>query len=390
MRIAYFTDTYTPEVNGVANTLAKLSDYLGQNQMEHAIFAPDYGTKVKAAQEACGAFRQLYRFPGVRVSLSPNSCLALPTTKAVFDLCDEFAPELVHVTTEFGIGYKGIKYAMARRLPLITSYHTDYCSYLDYFNLQSLLPMVERYLKWFHGFAQKTLVPSNHTLKALKQQNFQNLDIWSRGIDADKFNIAFRSHEVRKALGIGDKFAFLYVGRLSPEKGLHMLLHAIGQINARFPGQAVFVFTGDGPYAETIRRAGFENTVLTGFRSGQELAEIYASCDCFAFPSGSETFGNAPLEAMASGLPVVGVSSGGVTDFLHHGKNALLFADGDEGAFTEHLIRLMQNPALRGALAADALKTALSRDWDEIFEGLLNEYHTAIARHGVGAGRRAS
>ena len=387
MRIAYFTDTYAPEVNGVANTLAKLSAYLGENQIAHVIFAPDYGEK---GFDSYQEFRQIHRFAGVRASLSPNSCLALPGTKTIFDLCDEFAPDLIHVTTEFGIGYKGIKYAAVRKLPLVTSYHTDYCNYLSYFNLQSLMPMAEKYLKWFHSFAQKTLVPSQHTLEALRLKGFQHLGIWSRGIDAGKFNIGFRSQKVRDGLGIGDKFAFLYVGRLSPEKGLHMLLHAIERINISFPEKATFILTGDGPYAENIRQAGFDNVILTGFKTGQALAEIYASCDCFAFPSGSETFGNAPLEAMASGLPVVGINAGGVTDFMRHGDNALLCADGDQEAFARHLIQMMQAPILRGALAENAQIAAQTRNWDDIFSGLLNEYRIAIEKVSVGMRRRVS
>jgi glycosyltransferase involved in cell wall biosynthesis len=168
------------------------------------------------------------------------------------------------------------------------------------------------------------------------------------------------------------------VGRLSPEKGLDMLLHAAGELRRRFPGKTAFVFTGGGPYEPVLRQAKLDNLILTGFKSGSELSELYASADCFAFPSGTETFGNAPLEAMASGLPVAGVSGGGVTDFLSHGRNALLCATGDRDAFTENLATIMGNAALRRALGENGRREALARDWDVIFDKLLAVYAALI------------
>lgn len=378
MKIAYFADTFTPEVNGVTNTLTKLSSYLEKREIEHAFFVPDYDGKRMIVQERHQDKKSIYRFGGFKVNIAPNSCLAFPRTREIFDLCDEFSPDLVHVISEFGIGFKGMKYATSRKLPLVMSYHTDYYKYLNYYNLNTLESILDLYLKWFHSFPQRTLVPSKFTLEQLNKKDYKNLGIWSRGIDTGKFNTGFRSDKVRESLGIGDKFAFLFVGRLSPEKGLHMLLHAIETINNRFPGKAVFVFTGDGPYAENIRQSGFDNVRMTGFQTGEELSKIYASCDCFAFPSSTETFGNAPLEAMASGLPVVGINSGGVTEFLIHGYNSLLCEKDNLDTFTDHLIEVMENKQLHSLLKINGLHSARSRDWDVVFDGLLDEYHEVM------------
>jgi glycosyltransferase involved in cell wall biosynthesis len=157
-----------------------------------------------------------------------------------------------------------------------------------------------------------------------------------------------------------------------------MLLHAASEIERRFPGKAVFVFTGDGPYAETVRNNCLPNTVYTGFKRGEELSKMYASADCFAFPSATETFGNVVLEAMASGLPVAAVAGGGVTDFLSHDHNALLCAPDDAAAFTENLVSVMENQSLRLRLADNAQKAALSRDWNNIFNGLVDVYADTI------------
>jgi glycosyltransferase involved in cell wall biosynthesis len=306
------------------------------------------------------------------------------------NICDGFSPDLIHVTTEFGIGFRGTKYAVSRELPLIISSHTDFCKYLKYFGLGTLEPAVERYLKWFYGFSDKTLVPSKFTLERMKRKGFKNLGIWTRGIDTNRFNSNFRKTEIREELGIGDRFAFLYVGRLSPEKGLDVLLRSIGEINRLFPGKAMFIFTGDGPYLEKLRRIDSDNVIITGFKRGHELSEIYASCDCFAFPSGTETFGNTALEALASGLPVAGIASGGVTDFLIHGQNSLLSSDGDQETFTRNLISIMENAMLRQFLSENGIRTANNMDWNMVFDSLLSDYKTIIEEKSIIAHKKVS
>jgi glycosyltransferase involved in cell wall biosynthesis len=164
----------------------------------------------------------------------------------------------------------------------------------------------------------------------------------------------------------------------------------ISELERRFPGKTVFVFTGDGPYTETIQKQRLPNVVLTGFKKGRELSEIYASADCFAFPSGTETFGNAALEAMASGLPVAGVASGGVTDFLSHRNNALLCPSGSGEAFLENLVTLMEDSPLRLSLAEKARKAALDRDWNRVFDGLLTVYAEVIEERQQRYWQRAS
>ena len=380
MKIAFFTDTFTPEVNGVAMTLARLSSYLEKEGIEFIFFAPEYETRASLSEDdTLSSAKKVHRFPGLKFNVSPNSRLAFPIPIPIFNICDEFKPDIIHVTTEFGIGHAGLIYASVRKLPLVMSYHTDYCNYLKYHRLMPLGPVAELFFKQFYSYSDRTLVPSKFTLEQLRRKGYDNLSIWSRGIDTCRFNPAFRSIQMREALGIGDRFAFLNVGRLSSEKGLDTLLYAAGKINETYPGEAVFVITGEGPYEDTIKRAGLGNVVMTGFQRGYKLSEIYASCDCFAFPSATETFGNTGLEAMASGLAVVGINSGGVTEYLGHGENGLLSENGDKDDFTRNLVKLMRNNELRKGLSENALITAGARDWDRVSESLIAEHKAVIA-----------
>jgi len=374
MRIAYFTDTYVPEVNGVANTLSKLGNYLDKNHIQQLVIAPDYdGDNPNLDSD----YRTVRRFKGITASISPKSRLAFPAFWEIDEIMDKFKPDIIHVTTELGIGFRGMRYAVSRNIPLVMSFHTDYCKYLKYHNMDFIRPLLENYLSWFYSFSVRTLVPSRHTMGELFAKGFCNLDIWSRGIDTSSFNPDFRNNNLRGTL-YNDKFTFLYAGRLSAEKNLGMLLQAAAEIETLYPNKTSFVFTGDGPYLEAIRNCALPNIIVTGFKRGKELSEIYASADCFAFPSGTETFGNVVLEAMASGLPVAGVNSGGVTDFLSHNQNALLCQPEDVQGYTNNLISIMEDSVLCKKLAENAHKTALSRNWEAIFNGLLSVYFNVI------------
>ena len=380
MKIAYFTDTFVPEVNGVTNTLSKLGVYLDEKQVYQLVIAPDYdGNNPNVDSE----YRKVHRFKGITTPISPKSRLAFPMFWEIDEICDAFKPDIIHVTTELGIGFRGMRYALSKNIPLVMSFHTDYVKYLKYHNLEFLKPLLENYLAWFYSFPSRTLTPSKYTYGELHGKGYRNLEIWSRGIDAECFNPGYRNEELRDKLfsaegGAKDKFVFLYVGRLSAEKSLDMLLSAASEIECRFPGRTAFVFTGDGPYADVVKSRNLPNTVFTGFLRGRELSEMYASADCFAFPSATETFGNVVLEAMASGLPVAGVESGGVTDFLSHDQNALLCSPEDVSAFTENLATIMEDEGLRVRLGKEARKTALTRDWNKIFDWLVDVYDEII------------
>lgn len=376
MKIAFFTDTFSPQINGVTNTLNQLRRYLRDNDVACLFIAPDYESEETVPD------REVYRFKGIRPVIYPECRLCFPPHGKIMELLQDFQPDVIHVVTEQGIGYSGLKAARELGIPLVMSYHTNYDKYLEFYNLTRLSKPIWAYVRWFHNFALKNLCPSENTLLELKGRGFQNLGIWTRGIDTNRFSPSFYSQELREALGGRDKTVFLYVGRMAKEKGLDTLAESLRLVNEQHGDQVLFVFTGDGPYLEPLKALNIPNAVFTGPQTGIQLSCIYASCDVFMFPSGSETFGNVLLEAMSSGLPGICVDAGGVTDFTRHGENAYVCPYQDAAAFADGMVAMLDK-SLRAKLKAGALKAAQARDWDTIFSGLLGQYSQAMEKETI-------
>lgn len=374
MRIALFTDAFYPQINGVSNTLSYLSRYLSAKNVGHRFFAPDYGFETPE----CGGL-PVERFRGIRPAIYPECRLAFAPLKKMTELLEEYDPDVVHIVTEATLGLAGLRAASAMGLPIVMSYHTNFDQYLRFYHLTHLSQPLWAYMKWFHSFALVNLCPSRDTLRSMERRGFGRLGIWSRGIDLTRFGPSHFSPALRRKLGAGDRTVFLYVGRVSAEKGLDVLARSIRAVNEAHPGRAQFWITGDGPYRREMEALSLPNVVFTGEKRGLELSQIYASADAFVFPSGTETFGNALLEAMASGLPPVCTDSGGVTDYTADGENALVCRYGDPESLARAVAALL-DPALRARIREGALRTARSRSWESVFDTLMRHYRAALRR----------
>ena len=369
MRIAYFTDTYYPEINGVTNTLSRLHQYLDKNRIPHIFFAPEYPISDDEAD--------IRRFRGVQLPFSPNSRLALPYHRLVKKELAAFQPDLIHVVTEFTIGNTGLRIARELNIPLVTSYHTNIEQYLEFFHAGLLEKPVRTYYRKFHSQALRTFCPSWQTYRQLALQGYSNLSVWSRGVDTSLYAPSKRTGIWRRQLG-EDKFICLYVGRLSYEKGLDVYLNAIRKINQRYSDQFLFLFAGDGPFRPELENCGMENVKLTGFVRGEMLAELYADSDLFVFPSGTETFGNVLLEAMASGCSCICTDHGGVTDFAKNRENAWVVPFRNSDALADGILKLRKEPLQRQRLSFGALKTAKERSWDGVMKALTDAYEEVL------------
>lgn len=375
MRIAYFTDTYLPQINGVSNTLKKLGDHLNDQNIKHMFFAPHYDKKLVYSDSSPVA-----RFKSVSLPFYPDCRLSIPSYANLCRIADKFQPDIIHLTDPLGIGLAGLRYGWDRGIPIVSSFHTNFDVYLKYYKLEYLEGIVWGLFKWFHGFSKLNLCPSHDTWQVLESKGIENLRIWSRGIDLSTFNPNYRSLSVRYHLNAEDKLIFLYVGRLAPEKDLDILMESIGIVNSTHADKIQFVFVGDGPYAQEMKEHSYNNVEFTGYLKGRELSTLYASSDVFVFPSSTETFGNVVLEAMASGLPVIAVNSGGVKENVINNYNGLMCPPRDAFCLAEAIIKLAEEKQFIESLTANAIAHVATKSWYSIFDQLVSDYRSVIEK----------
>lgn len=381
MRVALFTDTYLPEVNGVAKTLGRWAEYLRSQGIPCKVFAPTAESRLSADRTS------VERFFSVPFLLYPECKFAVPNPVNIKKTLRDFMPTLIHVATPFNLGLYGSHYARKRGIPLVASYHTHFDQYLSYYKLQWMEPMLMKYMSWFHSACRKVYVPSQSTMEHLRPHGFPEMEIWGRGVQSDRFHPDVDRDAVLASFGIRpDKFIVLYVGRLALEKSIDVLLSSFRNVPEPQKSAMELVIAGDGPlYEELASTIGAEEPIrLLGFVHGRRLSELYAAADVFLFPSATETFGNVVLESLASGTPVIGADAGGVRDNVRHGSTGWLCPPGDAAAFTRALLALYADAGLRARLGAAGREYALSQSWDRIFGKLLDSYRSVLAAGGPG------
>ncbi|MHB8839510.1 MAG: glycosyltransferase family 4 protein, partial [Gemmatimonadaceae bacterium] len=380
MRIAVFTDTFAPQVNGVARTLGRLVDALRERGGEATVITVR-GMEYDVPE------RTLVRWPAIPFWAYPELRIASPRVGEARRLLRQLKPDLVHAATPFGVGLAARAAARAEQIPLVSSFHTDFAAYLRYYRLQFLDGVAWPYLRWFHNGGRRTFVPTRRGAEQLRQHGFDGVRVWGRGVDRARFSPRFRSLALRRALGVRDHDAlFVYVGRLAPEKGIGTILEAARSLQLG-PGSSIrLAFVGDGPAEERYRASAPDGTIFAGRLLGAALSEFYASADGFVFASSTDTFGNVLLEAMASGLPVIAPNDGPTLDVAHEG-NALVVPARDARAVAGAMQRIAGDPALRARLRTRSLQSAAERDWGRIWDDLFSEYAQAILG-GVSAPQR--
>jgi glycosyltransferase involved in cell wall biosynthesis len=375
MRIAIFSEVYWPMVSGVGVTLDRTVAALMARGHDLRVYSASYALPPGVPERP-----EAHRSPSVPLFLYPDVQWAFPRQGEVVEDLARFAPDVVHLATEFAMGLSGLKAARQLNLPLIASAHTDYNKYAARYGVRWVLRMGWIYARWFYGHADRVLVPSRYFQRVLAQQGVSHTGLWTRGVDPLHFHPRFRSEAWRARFGVGrDDLLVTYIGRLAREKDIPRLLRAWEALKGE-RGNAQLVLAGQGPLAEGLTRRPVPGVHLAGLLSGRELSEAYASADLFVFPSATETFGNSLLEAMAAGLPSLAVTAGGVMEFARHNENAWLTRPQDTEALTQGLRRLLQDEALRRRLAAGGLATAASRGWDAIHDQLLADYAWVAAR----------
>lgn len=369
-RILVVTETFPPEINGVAKTLHRMLSDLLQRGHEIILVRPKQGPNDLAT--ASGNYREVL-VRGAKIPFYEDLRFGYPEKYLLRRLIQLEKPDLVHVVTEGPLGWSAVRAARHVGIPIVSDFRTNFHAYAKYYKFGFAGKLVHNYLRGLHNRTQATLAPTSKIKEQLSMSGYENVKVVSRGIDSDLFHPARKDSKLRKEWGLSSSdLAVLYVGRLAPEKNLDLLVNAFRRIQDTRKN-AKLILVGDGPSREKLK-ANHPDFVFAGMKKGQDLARHYATGDLFLFPSQTETFGNVVVEAMASGLPIVAYDYAAANQHLKHGKSAFLSALGKEEEFIEHAALLSANPSLAKKLGVQARKAALDCTWEDVADNLESIY----------------
>ena len=369
MKIAFFTETFLPKVDGIVTRLTKTIEYLVKNGDDVIVFCPEGSPNNYKGAKIVGV-------AAMPLPLYPELKLGLPGP-AVSDALEDFQPDLIHVVNPAVLGLGGIWLAKTNNIPLIASYHTHLPKYLEYYGMGMLEPLLWELLKAAHNQALLNLCTSTAMVNELESKGIKRTALWQRGVDTNSFKPEYRNQNMRtKLLGsYPDTGSLLiYVGRLSAEKQIERIKPVLENIP-----DASLALVGDGPYRNQLEKI-FENTKtnFVGYLAGEELASAYASGDIFLFPSSTETLGLVLLEAMAAGCPVIGANKGGIPDIINDGINGCLYDPDQEDNGEESLIaatkKILEDNSKKEKMRIAARTEAEKWDWNQATLQLKNFY----------------
>ena len=357
VRLALVTETYPPEVNGVAMTLSRV--VAGLRERGNAVEV------VRPRQKQEGGEAKDFLVPGVAIPFYDSLRIGLPVVWALEERWREWRPDVVHVATEGPLGLASLAAARRLGLPVTSSFHTNFHAYGGHYGVAAARDATLAYLRWFHNGTRLTLAPTRQMTAELAADRFRALGVMGRGVDVELLDPARRSGALRAEWGAGpDDPVVLYVGRMAAEKNLGLAVEAFLRLREKEP-RARFVLVGDGPAREPLARAHPEFH-YAGMRRGAELAAHYASGDLFLFASVTETFGNVVTEALASGLVAVAYDYAATREHVRDGVNGFVAEFDRAEAFHAALGRAWMARVRWPEIRARARKTALGLTWAEV------------------------
>ncbi|MBP0029532.1 glycosyltransferase family 1 protein [Roseofilum sp. Guam] len=368
MRIALFTETFLPKIDGIVTRLTQTVDHLQRLGDRVLIVCPEGGlTEYKGAN--------IYGVSGMPLPWYPELKMAFPRP-AIGEAIADFNPDLIHVANPAILGLAGLYYGKKFDIPLVASYHTHLPQYLQHYGLGMLEPLLWELLKGAHNQADLNLCTSSVMVQELVNHEIERVDLWQRGVDTELFHPSLASREMRDRLSQGhpDSPLLLYVGRLGAEKEIDRIKPVLESIP-----DARLALVGDGPNRAILEEhfAG-TSTHFVGYLRGQTLASAFASADAFIFPSSTETLGLVLLEAMAAGCPVVAAGTGGITDIVTDGVNGYLFDPTDPQGAISATQKLLDNQAERDTLRQNARQEAERWGWSSATRQLHRYYQAVV------------
>ncbi|AOY83586.1 glycosyltransferase family 1 protein [Moorena producens JHB] len=368
MRIAFFTETFLPKVDGIVTRLRHTVEHLQRNGDQVLVICPEGGLKTYKGAK-------IYGVSGFPLPLYPELKLALPRP-SIGGVLEKFQPDLIHVVNPAVLGLGGLYYAKVMNIPLVASYHTHLPQYLQHYGLGMLEGVMWELIKVSHNQAELNLCTSNAMVQELRDHGVERVDLWQRGVDTETFQPELASSQMRSHLSQGhpDSPILLYVGRLSAEKEIERIKLVLEAIP-----NACLALVGDGPHRKELE-AHFAGTPthFVGYLTGTTLGSAFASADAFIFPSRTETLGLVLLEAMAAGCPVVAANSGGIPDIVTDGMNGYLYDPADEQGAIAATQRLLAQQQERETLRRNARAEAERWSWSAATRQLQHYYQNIV------------
>lgn len=375
LKIALFTANYDHLVDGVALTLNRLVQYLESHGHRVLVFSPHTDHPALKGQG------HIHYLPALRLLVQPEYQIAYRLPNRAQRELDRFAPDLIHIASPDFVALFAMRYGRKRRLPVVSSFHSNIASYCRYSPwLRLLEPAVWWYFRRFYGRCDHVYVPTSSMAEELANNGIhKEVRIWARGVDLSRFSHNKRSSSWRCDSGLSADASLpliLFVARLRWEKGLRLLADVLLELQRRgIPHQSMIV--GDGVGRSWLEQH-LPNTVFTGQLEGDALAKAYANADIFLYPSATETFGNVILEAMASGLAVICADAPGSRSVAKSNETGILVSEGDVGAFVDATQTLIENPSLRNKMADNARQRAETFTWDHAMAQIVQHYDDLI------------
>ncbi|UDI93818.1 MULTISPECIES: glycosyltransferase family 4 protein [Pseudomonas] len=368
LHITLISETFPPEINGVANTLGRLCDGLRARGHRVELVRPRQADDPQRSEDdallLCRGW-PLPGYPGLQWGQSSMHKLLRRWTR--------HRPDVLYIATEGPLGLSALRAARRLGIAVVSGFHTNFQQYTHQYGLGLLTRLLTHYLRWFHNRSAMTLVPSVSQRLELERRHFERLALLSRGVDSQLFHPAKRLNALREQWGLGERdIAVIHVGRLAPEKNLGLLKRSFEKLAGTYPQRNLkLIVVGDGP-----QRMALENelpeAIFCGSQRGEALAAHYASGDVFLFPSLTETFGNVVLEALASGLGVVSYDQAAAAQHIRHGYNGVLAMPGDEEAFCEAAAWLLEEDERLRCVRLNARQHASRQGWAAIVEQFEN------------------
>ncbi|MBT63936.1 MAG: glycoside hydrolase [Puniceicoccaceae bacterium] len=371
MKICIVTETYPPEVNGVAMTLHRISGELRKQGHSVSIVRPRQSSEAQNAQytdETIVSGLPLPGYDGLR--------FGLPCRRKLRTLWAQDAPDIIYAGTEGPLGQSSIKAAADLGIPIVSGFHTNFHEYMKHYKLPILEKMVQGFLRKTHNKTRRTFAPSQDVIERLKGMGIEGTRLLGRGVDTTLFAPAKRDASLRQRWGVDDDgIVALFVSRLAAEKNIPLAAKAFQQIKQGHP-EAACVFVGDGPERAKLEKA-HPDFIFAGMQKGEDLARHYASADLFVFPSVTETFGNVVTEAMASGLVTLAYDYAAPGRYIEDGSNGYLAPFDDNTAFLKATDRALAAQNDWSQIRAAARSTAESLGWTGIVKQFVTDLEEA-------------